>query len=106
MEIKRLNPNQGVKIYAKLEGFNPTGSVKDRIGVSMIEAAGKDGRLTKDTLLVGPTGGNTGIIQTVQYRKTGILLNITQHASAVDASGKARSAAHTQTEAELLGADA
>jgi cysteine synthase A len=46
---------------AKLEYFNPLGSVKDRIGVSMIEAAEREGRINKNTLIVEPTSGNTGI---------------------------------------------
>src|SRR3989304_2329347 len=61
VEIKRLNPNSGVKIYAKLEGFNPTGSVKDRIAKYMVEQAEKEGLLTKDKILLEPTSGNTGI---------------------------------------------
>ena len=61
VEIKRLNPNKNVKIYAKLEGFNPTGSVKDRIARYMIERAEKEGILTKDKTLLEPTSGNTGI---------------------------------------------
>ena len=48
-------------IYAKLEFFNPLSSVKDRLGLGMIEAAEADGTLTKDTVLVEPTSGNTGI---------------------------------------------
>jgi cysteine synthase A len=48
-------------VYAKLEFFNPLASVKDRIGVSMIEAAERDGKIDADTLIVEPTSGNTGI---------------------------------------------
>ncbi|MBW1769908.1 MAG: cysteine synthase A [Deltaproteobacteria bacterium] len=48
-------------VMAKLEYFNPLGSVKDRIGVSMIEAAEREGRINKNTLIVEPTSGNTGI---------------------------------------------
>lgn len=51
----------GVTILAKLESFNPGGSVKDRIALSMIEAAEKDGHINKDTQIVEPTSGNTGI---------------------------------------------
>lgn len=56
-----LNPNPGVKLFAKLEGNNPGGSVKDRIALYMVEAAEKDGRLTKDKIILEATSGNTGI---------------------------------------------
>jgi cysteine synthase A len=63
VRLNRLPEMRGVKanILAKLEFFNPIGSVKDRIGVSMIEAMEKSGVLKKDTVLVEPTSGNTGI---------------------------------------------
>ncbi|MEK6560163.1 MAG: cysteine synthase family protein [Nitrospirota bacterium] len=61
VEISNLNPNKNVKIYAKLEGFNPTGSVKDRIAKYMIESAEKEGILSEDKILLEPTSGNTGI---------------------------------------------
>jgi len=59
--INRLNPARGVKIYAKLESFNPGGSVKDRIALSMIETAEKSGELTPDKIVLEATSGNTGI---------------------------------------------
>jgi cysteine synthase B len=61
VEINRLNPNPNVKIFAKLEGFNPTGSIKDRIAYKMLEQAELDGSLTKDKIIIEPTSGNTGI---------------------------------------------
>jgi cysteine synthase A len=61
VKLNRLTEGLGATVVAKLESFNPCGSVKDRIGVSMIEAAEKEGRITKDTLIVEPTSGNTGI---------------------------------------------
>jgi cysteine synthase B len=61
VRINNLVKNKGVEVYAKLEGFNPTGSIKDRIAVSMINAAIKDGRLTKGKIIIEATSGNTGI---------------------------------------------
>ncbi|MFH1836863.1 MAG: cysteine synthase A [Candidatus Omnitrophota bacterium] len=61
--VRINNLSKGVKapILAKLESFNPLSSVKDRIGVAMIEAAEKDGKLNKDSVIIEPTSGNTGI---------------------------------------------
>jgi cysteine synthase B len=56
-----INPNPKVKLLAKLEGNNPGGSIKDRIALFMIEAAEKDGRLTRDKIILEATSGNTGI---------------------------------------------
>jgi len=61
VKIPRLNKGLGGTVLVKLESFNPAGSVKDRIGISMIEAAERDGRLRPDTVIVEPTSGNTGI---------------------------------------------
>ena len=61
VKINRMNTNPNVLLYAKLEGFNPTGSIKDRIALKMIEQAEKEGILTKDKTILEPTSGNTGI---------------------------------------------
>ena len=52
VEIEKLNPNPKVKIYAKLEGCNPTGSIKDRIALAMIEHAEKTGALKKGKTII------------------------------------------------------
>ncbi|MBT8370232.1 MAG: cysteine synthase, partial [Deltaproteobacteria bacterium] len=61
VEIKKLNPNPKVRILAKLEYFNPGGSIKDRPALYMIEAAEKSGELTPDKTVIEATSGNTGI---------------------------------------------
>ena len=61
VELKHFSPRPGVRIFAKLEGHNPTGSEKDRIARSMVEAAERDGLLSPDKILLEPTSGNTGI---------------------------------------------
>lgn len=61
IRINRLNPNPDVNIYAKVEGFNPTGSIKDRIAVAMIEQAEAEGKLYPGKTIIEPTSGNTGI---------------------------------------------
>ncbi len=61
VRINRLNPNPAVNIYAKLEGFNPTGSIKDRIALRMVEDAERRGVLRPGMTIIEPTSGNTGI---------------------------------------------
>jgi cysteine synthase len=61
VRINRMIPRDGAAVLAKCEFFNPLSSVKDRIGVAMIEAAERAGKIDKDTVIVEPTSGNTGI---------------------------------------------
>ena len=61
VRINHMNSNPGVELYAKLEGFNPTGSIKDRVALKMIEEAEIDGELNKDKIIIEATSGNTGI---------------------------------------------
>lgn len=61
VKLPRLARGVGATLLVKMESFNPAGSVKDRIGVAMIEAAERDGRLRPDTIIIEPTSGNTGI---------------------------------------------
>ncbi len=61
VKLNKLHSNQDVHIYAKLEGFNPTGSIKDRIALKMIEQAENEGNLIKNKVIIEPTSGNTGI---------------------------------------------
>jgi cysteine synthase B len=61
VRINTLNPNKNTTIYAKLEGLNPSGSIKDRIALSMIQQAEISGKLTKGKTIIEPTSGNTGV---------------------------------------------
>ncbi len=61
VRINRLNPNPNAIIYAKLEGNNPGGSIKDRIALRMIEQAEREGKLCNGKTIIEPTSGNTGI---------------------------------------------
>ena len=61
VKINRIKPNPNVTILAKLESFNPLSSIKDRIGVSMIDTAEKNGILKKGSVIIESTSGNTGI---------------------------------------------
>ena len=72
--ISSLSPNPDVRIWAKLEGQNPTGSLKDRIARAMLDAAEASGELTKDRVLLEPTSGNTGISLAFLARRRGYRL--------------------------------
>ena len=61
VELSRISPEGGARLYAKLEGQNPTGSIKDRIAKTMVEAAESSGELEPGRELLEPTSGNTGI---------------------------------------------
>jgi len=61
VRLNRIVPEGGATVYAKLESFNPMWSVKDRVAKAMIEAAEKKGKVNKDTTIIEPTSGNTGI---------------------------------------------
>lgn len=72
--ISSMSPNPAVRIWAKLEGQNPTGSIKDRIARYMIDKAKTDGLLTDDKILLEPTSGNTGISLAFFARREGLRL--------------------------------
>src|ERR1700722_17329523 len=61
VRLNRIIPQDHAIVLAKCEFFNPLSSVKDRIGLAMIEAGERDGKINKDTIIVEPTSGNTGI---------------------------------------------
>jgi len=61
VSLSRLGKDCAARVAGKLEFYNPCGSVKDRIGLSMIKAAERQGKIKKDTVIVEPTSGNTGI---------------------------------------------
>ena len=61
IKINHLNPNPNLNMYAKLEGFNPTGSIKDRIALRMIQQAEAEGCIKKGQIIIEATSGNTGI---------------------------------------------
>jgi cysteinyl-tRNA synthetase len=82
VEIKRLNPNPKVKLLAKLEYFNPGGSVKDRIAKAMIEAGEASGSLTRDKIVLEATSGNTGIGLALVCAVKGYRLHLTMSESA------------------------
>ncbi len=79
VEMARLSPNPNVRLYAKLEGQNPTGSVKDRIALAMVEQAERDGVLDPakpDKIILEPTSGNTGIGLALVGRRKGYRVRV------------------------------
>ncbi len=61
VKLNRLNPNKRTAVWAKIESFNPGGSVKDRIALAMVEGAEKSGALNRGKTIIEATSGNTGI---------------------------------------------
>jgi cysteine synthase B len=76
VELPRLSPKPGVRVWAKLEGHNPTGSVKDRIALAMIEAAEAQGAIEPGQTILEPTSGNTGISLGMVCRRKGYPLKV------------------------------
>jgi len=76
VELSRFSPKPGVKIWAKLESRNPTGSVKDRVARSLIEDAERKGKLEKGMTVLEPTSGNTGISMAMICKLRGYKLKV------------------------------
>jgi [CysO sulfur-carrier protein]-thiocarboxylate-dependent cysteine synthase len=74
--MPRMSPSPGVRLWAKLEGQNPTGSTKDRIAKRMIEEAEASGELTAEKTILEPTSGNTGIALAMVARRKGYRLTV------------------------------
>ena len=75
VELQKLNPNPGVKIFAKLEGNNPGGSVKDRPALNMISSALERGDINQNSKLIEATSGNTGIAMALMAKFLVLKLN-------------------------------
>jgi len=85
VKLNRIVPPGAATVLVKLEFFNPLSSVKDRIGRAMIEAAERDGILTRETQIIEPTSGNTGIALAFVARRQG--LQADAHHARVDEPG-------------------
>jgi cysteine synthase len=81
VRINNMNCNPSVQLYAKLEGFNPTGSIKDRVALKMIEEAELNGELTGDKIIIEATSGNTGIGLSMIGRVKGYKVQIVMSAA-------------------------
>ncbi|HET7146044.1 MAG TPA: cysteine synthase family protein [Gaiellaceae bacterium] len=84
VELRRLSPKEGVRLFAKLEGQNPTGSIKDRVAKAMIEAAEASGELEPGRALLEPTSGNTGISLALVAKLKGYPLTCVMPANATE----------------------
>jgi [CysO sulfur-carrier protein]-thiocarboxylate-dependent cysteine synthase len=84
VELTRLGPRSSVRLYAKLEGQNPTGSIKDRVAKAMIEAAEESGELEPGRELLEPTSGNTGISLALVAKLKGYRLTCVMPANATE----------------------
>src|SRR3954462_5932615 len=84
VELPRLSPKPGVRLFAKLEGQNPTGSIKDRVAKAMIEAAESSGELEPGRELLEPTSGNTGIALALVAKLRGYRLTCVMPENATD----------------------
>jgi cysteine synthase len=76
VELKRFSPKPGVRIYAKLESYNPTGSVKDRVAKALIESAEEQGAIGPGQTILEPTSGNTGISLAMICQRKGYPLKV------------------------------
>ncbi|PKB72988.1 MAG: cysteine synthase B [SAR202 cluster bacterium Io17-Chloro-G7] len=76
VELINMSPKESVRIFAKLEGHNPTGSVKDRIALKMIDQATQDGELSTNRTILEPTSGNTGISLAMVGRLKGYKVSV------------------------------
>jgi cysteine synthase B len=81
VELSRFNSNPSVRLLAKLEGANPTGSVKDRIARYLIEGLEREGRLAEDSIILEPSSGNTGVSLAMICRLKGYRLTIVMPAN-------------------------
>jgi len=76
VELRRFSPKPGVRIYAKLESYNPTGSVKDRVAKALIESAEEQGAIGPGQTILEPTSGNTGISLAMICQRKGYPLKV------------------------------